>query len=138
MDSLADRILARSQQDNDCLVWRGASNSKGYGCIAVEGKSQLTHRVIYQELVGPIRSDLTIDHTCRVPLCVNVRHMELVTRAENNRRKYDHQTHCVRGHELSGDNVRLHQRPTHVARRCRTCAAEDKRNFRTRQRNTAA
>jgi len=138
MDSLADRILARSRQDNDCLVWLGASNGTGYGCIGIAGKSQLTHRVIYEELVGPIRAGLTVDHICRVRLCVNVQHMELVTRAENSRRALDYKTHCVRGHELSGDNVRLHQRPTHVARRCRACAAEDKRNFRTRQRNQAA
>jgi hypothetical protein len=130
----AQRILARSIQQGECIVWNGAANGKGYGCIGINGKSQLTHRVVYQETVAPIRSDLTIDHTSRVRLCVNVDHMELVTRAENVRRALDHKTHCVRGHELTGDNIHVHERPGYVARRCKPCADEDKRNARTRKR----
>jgi hypothetical protein len=71
----------------NCLVWRGAQNSKGYGCFAVNGGSQLAHRVAWEDVHGPIPDSLTIDHLCRVRACVNVEHMELVSNAENLRRQ---------------------------------------------------
>lgn len=71
----------------DCLVWHGAQNSKGYGCFAVNGSTQLAHRLAWEDARGPIPEGMTIDHLCRNRSCVNVEHMEVVTRAENNRRQ---------------------------------------------------
>jgi len=95
----------------DCLVWKGAVNSKGYACFAVAGKSHLAHRVAWEDANGPIPDGLTIDHLCRVRNCVNVAHMELVTIAENGRRArvaagYHIGGTCGRGHHLSDENIR--------------------------------
>lgn len=43
-------------------------------------------------------------------------------------------THCPRGHELSGDNVRISQRSTGERRVCKTCVREDaKRRYSERK-----
>lgn len=125
MSAAADRILARTVREGDCHVWQGAVQSSGYGSVAsgVKGKTVLAHRAIFLELVGPIEDGLTVDHLCQNKLCMNVFHMEIVTRSENARRKIAWQTHCKRGHELSGDNLRLQTRKTGRTHRvCRACA----------------
>jgi hypothetical protein len=38
--------------DGFCWTWQNCTNSKGYGCVGVNGKSRLVHRVAYQILVG--------------------------------------------------------------------------------------
>lgn len=71
-----------------CLVWTGATNSKGYGLIG----RMLAHRHVWEEQHGPIPGRLTIDHVrargCTDKRCLNTAHMELVTRAENSRRRW--------------------------------------------------
>ena len=123
----AEAILDRCVLDDECLIWLGAQNSKGYGSVyAGKGKTLLAHRVVFAEMVGPIEDGMTVDHLCRNKLCMNIWHMELVTRAENSRRKIEAQTHCKRGHLLSGDNVRLYTRASgQTSRVCRACKYEE-------------
>lgn len=72
MSVLNARFWAKvDKDDTDCWLWTGCLNSCGYGCWAVNGKSQLTHRLAYEALVGPIPEGLTIDHLCRVRACCN-------------------------------------------------------------------
>jgi hypothetical protein len=78
---------------------------------------------------GPIPLGKEPDHLCRVRRCCNPDHMELVTSRENvlrgvspaanNARK----THCNRGHELTGNNVRIYKNR-------RICLACDKLRMR--------
>lgn len=112
----------------DCIVWTAAANSKGYGCFLVDGQSQLVHRLAWEEVNGPIPEDMTIDHLCRVRTCVNVKHLELVTIAENNRRKQvagglKAGDRCYREHDLTEDNVYRHPRG-HIE--CKTCRRENR------------
>lgn len=105
-----------------CWEWTGALTSKGYGSMTNgRGSSKLTHRAAYETLAGPIERGLTIDHLCFNIICVNTDHMEVVTNAENNRRKNARQTRCKQGHELSGDNVRIARRKDWPQRVCVTC-----------------
>jgi hypothetical protein len=118
-------LTARTIRDNDCLIWQGAVQSSGYGSVTAgkRGKSMLVHRKVWELVNGPIPDGLTIDHLCFVKLCINVEHMEVVTRSENSLRAVRVITHCKRGHELSGDNLRLSLRKTgRVHRVCRACA----------------
>lgn len=70
----------------NCWIWTGSPDGRGYGQIKVDGRFVMAHRFGYELLVGPIPTDLTIDHLCMVKLCVRPTHLEPVTGEENTRR----------------------------------------------------
>lgn len=72
-----------------CWVWQRAANSAGYGVMRTgEGSKTvaLAHRVFWERENGPIPEGLTLDHLCRVELCVRPSHCEPVTHTVNMRR----------------------------------------------------
>lgn len=112
---------------SSCTMWTGAVQSRGYGSTTNgKGGSMLAHRKAWEAVNGPIPPGLTIDHLCRVRLCVNPEHMEVVTTAENTRRANAAKTHCKQGHPLSGDNlattVKADGRERRVCIECRRAA----------------
>lgn len=120
--SLPATFWSKTSPASDCIVWRGAQNSKGYGCIGIDGASRLAHRVAWEDTNGPIPEGLTIDHLCRVRCCVNVAHMELVTAAENKSRRPQSLRvggECRHGHRIESDRD-LYRRKTGVVE-CRAC-----------------
>lgn len=119
-------------------MWTAAQQGNGYGYYGVSaGKAKLSHRVAYESLVGPIPAGLTVDHLCRTRLCVNVEHMEIVTRGENCRRgggaaasaaKKRAQTHCKHGHEFTPENTYT----LNGKRDCRECSRQLTREWRAK------
>jgi hypothetical protein len=109
--------------ESGCWIWSGILYSTGYGCLWIEGKSKLAHRVFYESLVEKIPTGLQLDHLCRVRCCVNPAHLEAVTGKENRRRGISpvgvnyRKTHCLRGHELSGHNIVIYNGMRH----CKQC-----------------
>lgn len=105
-----------------CWLFNGYIAKNGYGQAKVGGRVVLTHRAVYEVLVGPIPPGLQLDHLCRNRACYNPAHLEPVTQQENIRRGAGNQHRgkplCVHGHPLSGDN--LYVAPT-GQRRCRQC-----------------
>lgn len=90
---------------NGCILWTGAVQSSGYGSVTNKrGGTMLVHRREWENANGAIPEGMTIDHLCRTKLCMNVEHMEVVTRGENSRRAAI-KSHCLKGHPLSGDNL---------------------------------
>lgn len=102
-----------------CWLWTGAVTSRGYGCVSVNGRRELAHRVSYEEHVGAIPDGLTIDHVrdrgCVSKLCINPAHLEPVTGVENTRRYFATVTACKAGHPLKRRHSRDKQR------RCQVC-----------------
>jgi hypothetical protein len=117
-----------------CIEYTGALSPKGYGEIS-PGKagSKPAHRAAYELLVGPIPEGLTLDHLCRNKRCVNVGHLEVVTREENVRRAHS-RTHCPSGHEFTEANT--HLTPA-GHRRCKACARASARRSYWKRRGTA-
>lgn len=86
--TVLDRLLAGHVVDEaGCWIWQGAPGLNGYGRMSVGDVLQYVHRLSYAQHVGPIPDGLTIDHLCRVRLCINPAHLEPVTREENTRRE---------------------------------------------------
>lgn len=133
-DKLTDRDKERARQyfedrvlrSEGCWKWTGhVAPSTGYGYASVgrvyHGPA---HRLSFELFVGPIPKGLQLDHLCRQRDCVNPKHLEPVTSAENvlrgtgitanNARKM----YCQHGHPLSGKNLKL--RPDGY-RACRAC-----------------
>lgn len=120
---------------DECVDWDGPLNVKGYGSAIRNGRRSNIHRLIYERDMGPVPEGLHLDHLCRNRACVNPRHMEPVTPRENVLRgiglsaQAARQTHCIRGHELSGPNVWMY----HGERRCKACRAIRNRVYRLRR-----
>lgn len=109
---LVARLMARIEQGPACWLWNGYVHpTTGYGMFTIKGVgSRPAHRLVYEELVGPIPEGLEIDHLCRVRHCVNPDHLEPVTRHTNiirgdgpriTRERAARRTHCKHGHEYA-------------------------------------
>lgn len=66
-----------------CLLWTGPVDRDGYGRVPYPAEHRLAHRIAYLLSFGRIGDGLVIDHRCRQRGCVNVRHLEMVSPAEN-------------------------------------------------------
>lgn len=137
--SLLDRLRHRSiTTANGCWEWQGTVNRKGYGTITtgsrLDGtyKTRTVHTVAYELLVGD-RQGLTLDHTCENKRWWNPEHLELVSNAENTRRRAERMTTCKRGHPWVSENI--YRNPRTGEGQCRVClrelARERKRRVRT-------
>ena len=118
---------------DSCWEWIGTTHKEGYGAIRVGGHGSKwvgAHRVMYELFRGKIPDGLTIDHLCRNTRCVNPDHLEAVTMRVNVLRGFSpwaknaRKTHCLRGHELLGENLYLNPAGSRV---CRTCVAANGR-----------
>ena len=110
-----------------CQPWKGAMWPNGYGKYGGGhgGKTRLAHRHVWERLKGSIPEGLTIDHLCSNKACVNIEHLEMVTLAENIRRRHRKRTHCVRGHEYNKANTSYYQHPDgYINRQCKLCKME--------------
>lgn len=85
---LAERFWPKVDQrgPDECWPWTGHVKRNGYGAITLGGKSgkiEMAHRAAWIVAFGEIPDGMVVDHKCRVRHCVNVRHLQVVTQAEN-------------------------------------------------------
>lgn len=127
--SPAEIFLAKVHKTESCWLWTGASWN-GYGRF----DNERAHRFAYRLFKGPIPEGMEIDHSCHIAgqcmktvdcphrRCVNPDHLKAVTHRVNVLRgngvaaKRKMQTHCVRGHEFTKENI-------YEYRGCRLCRA---------------
>lgn len=116
-----------------CWIWSLGRSKSGHGKALFRGTTVAVYRLTYAWLVQPLPRGFRhgeLDHLCRNPMCCNPEHLEFVSRAVNllrgngvgglNARK----THCIRGHALFGNNLRI---TTDGRRNCRTCKNQSQR-----------
>lgn len=131
LGTTAERLRDKSmpEPNTGCFLWLSAMTKEGYGVISLPGaKGKYAHRVAYEEAYGAINSGEWVRHKCGTPSCINPAHLEATTLRENRCRGKSPvgvnaaKTHCIHGHPLSGDNLRMVTNGTrHPIRGCRTC-----------------
>lgn len=121
---------------NECWIWKGVFNDRGYGVFGFNSKKHKAHRFIYEYLVGEIAKGLVTDHLCRNRKCVNPEHLEFVTdkininRGIGNRQK--EKTCCPLGHKYTKENTYYYKN----SRTCRKCSALKSRIYRRKQKES--
>lgn len=111
-----------------CWLYQGARISSGYGSY----KHQLVHRLSYTEFFGPPKGYILHKLECRNKNCWNPEHLYDGTPSDNvcdlhmTKPGYNKKTHCIRGHELTPENIVS-------GKNCRQCNAIRKQNWKARQ-----
>lgn len=145
---------------SECTMWAGKIQPDGYGYQRVEGKRVLAHVLVWLAAGRKIPRGYELDHTCNVRACVNLDHLEPVTKSENMRRMHARRTPesyagagnkpgarkgvprnrrlglngretCANGHPWTDANVRVTPDGYTV---CRPCQADAKRRSNERYR----
>jgi hypothetical protein len=128
---LTDLSLYSRVIDTGCWQWTGYINKDGYAHMAYLGRQGVpAHRVAWVLANGPIPDGMTVDHVCFNPGCVNAKHLQLLTRSANSRRKKMIKTCCVHGHEFTDENTYLDK--SNRGRRCRACGRERSAAYKAR------
>jgi len=93
--------------ENACWEWTGSTHD-GYGKFHFRNRAVIAHRWLYQYYVGIIPMGYVIDHKCNNRKCVNLTHLQAITRAENSRKSAVGRSKlafCLRGHERKPENL---------------------------------
>lgn len=77
------RIYSQVERVGDCLLFTGHRVKDGYGHVKKDGKMVLVHRAVWARDNGPIPDGLIIMHTCDTPACIEPKHLQLGTHADN-------------------------------------------------------
>ena len=124
VERFIEKVEIVEESAGGCWLWRGWTNTNGYGLFHNGMRDVMAHRWAYELYVGPIPEGLQLDHLCRVHNCVNPEHLEAVTCQTNILRGNSPQainsrkTHCLRGHPFAGKNLYV---APNGWRQCRAC-----------------
>jgi hypothetical protein len=121
--------------DSGCRLWAGSVAWDGYGRYS----HKQAHRVVYEQMVGPIPDGMTIDHICFNRRCVEPNHLRPLSPMENFRNHRSRPVlvpdgECINGHAYTPDNT--YTRPN-GQRDCRSCIRARVRAYKLRRRAVA-
>lgn len=140
--TLEQRFWEKVQKSDTCWLWMGTRKTSGYGAILIDYREVYAHRVSVWLSGRETPKGMHVDHLCRNHQCVRPDHLEVVTPKENIRRglaghataaRMASRTHCINGHEFSGENLVISCKGWRL---CRTCSRE--RDARARQKKSTS
>jgi hypothetical protein len=126
MTPIKERLLARRVvTPSGCWEFAGSRHPFGYGQIKVGRLPRLAHRLMWEEVNGPLSAGVQVLHRCDNPPCFNPDHLFAGSRDDNmadmvekGRHGNLRKTACPKGHPYDADNTYVN--PT-GGRRCREC-----------------
>jgi len=131
-----DRVFRRLEWQDDCLIWTGPVNNKGYGTIGRrDGGTRLVHRIVLMHHTEVDEGQVTL-HSCDTPRCCNPEHLRAGTQADNIAESIERGLfqfkqpldRCKRNHEFTPENTRI--TGSRKIRQCRECARIRRRSYR--------
>lgn len=126
---------------DECWVWQKVLTKDGYGqtnYVDDDGthRTKIAHKLMYEQIIGPVPDGLELDHICENRACINPIHLEPVTPLVNKSRSTSvgtvnaNKTHCSNGHEYTKENTAIRVNPRGKrSRQCITCRLFAKRKW---------
>ena len=134
--------LVIPEPNSGCWLWNGRYGQSGYGTYGGgrSGERVQAHRLVWQDVNGPIQDGLFVLHRCDVRGCVNPEHLFLGTAKDNTRDmmakgrerfvgglRNSRKTHCKRGHPFVEGNIYVTKRGARVCLECASMKEREKR-----------
>lgn len=98
--------------ENGCRLWQGVLNEEGYAinCRERGAEGKFAHRVRYELETGEKLSlHDTLHHKCGVKSCVEISHLQRISRRENIAEMLERRYYVGRIAELEAENAVLRQ-----------------------------
>ena len=66
-----------------CWNWTGSKTRGGYGKFSDKGKQARAHKWLCELVTGRVKKGFDVHHTCGNRVCVNPRHLRVLSHSEN-------------------------------------------------------
>jgi hypothetical protein len=128
----------------NCWLWTRCVGPQGYGIFTIQRHQNIrAHVFAYQEFFGPVPEGYGIHHKCQNKLCVNPKHLELLTKSEHTKIHWTKspgllgaaaqraKTHCPHGHPYNNENLYIRKTGSRTCRICQKLS--DKKSYAKRR-----